>query len=296
MLRDCFIASSLSFLYLLLIIVLDEESGSRMIVAVIGGGAIGGSVAKNLVASGYDVIVTEKRPERMKELKKMGLNVTNDNKMATKQADVIILCVKPKDIESVLREICENTDGKLVISLAAAVTLNFLKKFAPKAKIVRAMPNLAIIVRESFTAYTADPELSQKDIELAVKLLSTFGIVYEVDETHMDAITALSGCAPAYLALIAESMVYAGLGVGLERDVSLRIAAQALIGTGKLILEGGKTPYQIRDMVTTPGGVTIEGLFELERIPIRHAFMSAVKAATEKSRKISSALIEKIEA
>jgi len=265
-----------------------------MIIAVIGGGVIGGAVAKNLATSGYDVIVTEKRPERIKELEGMGLKVTDNNRMAAEQANVIILCVKPKDIESVLREICENTDGKLVISLAAAVTLNFLKKIAPKAKLVRAMPNLAIMVRESFTAYTADPELSQKDIELAIKLLSAFGMVYEVSETHMDAITALSGCAPAYLALIAEAMVYAGLGVGLEREASLRIAAQALIGTGKLILEGERAPYQIRDMVTTPGGVTIEGLFELERIPIRHAFMSAVKAATEKSRKISSALIEKL--
>ena len=265
-----------------------------MIIAVIGGGVIGGAVAKNLVASGYDVIVTEKRLARIEELKKMGLRVIDDNEVAAKQADVIILCVKPKDVKSVLEEIRGNIDGKLIISLAAAVTLSFLKKIVPKAKIVRAMPNLAIMVRESFTAYAADSEMSQEDIDLAVKLLSSFGMVYKVDEIYMDAITALSGCAPAYLALVAEAMVYAGLIDGLERDVSLRIAAQALIGTGKLILEGGKAPTQIRDMVTTPGGVTIEGLFELERLPIRHVFMSAVKAATEKSRKISSALTENL--
>lgn len=258
-----------------------------MVIAIIGGGVIGGAVAKNLASNGYDIIVAEKRAERILELESMGLKATADNKMAAKKAEIIILCVKPRDVESVLKEISDEIKGKILISLAAAVTVNYLKKIAPEAKIVRAMPNLAIMVGESFTAYTAEPGLRPEELDRAIKILKVFGKVEKIDEEYMDAITALSGCAPAYIALIAEAMMYAGLEVGLERDLALKIAAQAMIGTGKIMLEERRTPSQIRDMVTTPGGVTIEGLFELEKFPIRHAFISAIKAATEKSRKIT---------
>jgi len=238
-------------------------------------------------------VVTEKRLERIKELRSMGLNVTMDNKVAVKQANIVILCVKPKDVESVFREVGDEIKGKLIISLAAAVNLNLLKRLAPEAKFIRVMPNLAIIVREAYIAYSPDSKVSREELDSALKLLSMLGKVRRVDETYMDAITALSGCAPAYLALIAEAMMYAGLEVGLDRRMALEIAAQTMIGTGKLILEGKKTPSQIRDMVTTPGGVTIEGLFELEKVPIRHAFMGAIKAATEKSHKITTTLAGK---
>lgn len=259
-----------------------------MNIAVIGGGVIGEAIAKNLVAAGYDVTVAEKRAERIRELENLGLKVTADNGMAAKSADIIFLCVKPRDVEPALKEIAEESEGKIIISVAAAASLDFLKKISPKSKFIRAMPNLAIMVRESFTAYSVSPDVSQADLEIAIKVLSVLGKVYMIDESYMDAITALSGCAPAYLALIAEAMMYAGLNIGLERELSLKIAAQAMIGAGKLILEGGRSPSQIRDMVTTPGGVTVSGLFELEKVPIRHAFMSAVKAAMEKSREISS--------
>lgn len=259
-------------------------------IAIIGGGVIGEAVAENLVSSGYKVIVSEKRAERLKELEKMGLNVTMNNKVAASQADIIILCVKPKNVKEVLEEIHEEIKNKIVISMAAAITLNFLKKIAPEAKFIRTMPNLAIIVREAFIAYCAGPELNKEELEKTIKLLESFGKVKEVEEEYMDAITALSGCAPAYLSLIAEAMMYAGLETGLERNTALMIAAQAMIGAGKLILEGNKTPSEIRDMVTTPGGVTIEGLFHLEKIPLRHAFMKAVKSAAKKSHEITLAL------
>jgi pyrroline-5-carboxylate reductase len=264
-----------------------------MSIAVIGGGVIGEAVARNLVSSGYDVIVSEKRVERVRDLEKMGLNVTMDNAAAASVAEMVILCVKPKDVEGILMEIRGKIKNKVVVSLAAAITLNFLRRVAPEARFIRAMPNLAVIVRESFIAYCAGSDLSREDLDEAVRVLSALGSVREVDESYMDAITALSGCAPAYLSLIAEAMMYAGLEVGLERNLALTLAAQAMIGTGKLILEGHKAPSEIRDMVTTPGGVTIEGLFELERFPIRHAFMSAVKAAAEKSRRITLALTER---
>ncbi|MEM2273663.1 MAG: pyrroline-5-carboxylate reductase [Candidatus Bathyarchaeia archaeon] len=258
-----------------------------MLIAILGGGVLGEAIARGLISSGYEVIVTEKRDERIRELEKLGFIVMKNNKAAVKQAEIVILCVKPKDIEDLLNEISEEIKGKILISVAAAIPISFLKKVAQGAKIFRAMPNLAVLVREAFIAYSADQNISQGDIEVVTKVLGALGKVYMVEETHMDAITALNGCAPAYMSLVAEAMMYAGLEIGLERDLTLAIVAQAMIGTGKLILDGKKTPSEICAMVTTPGGVTVEGLFELESFPVRHAFMRAIKAAAEKTRKTS---------
>jgi len=163
---------------------------------------------------------------------------------------------------------------------------------APEAKFVRAMPNMAVLVQESFTAYCASVDVTSEEKAEAEKLLSILGRVVEVDEKQMDAVTALSGCAPAFLSVIMEAMVYGGLEAGLSRDLALAASAQSMIGAGKLVLEAEKTPSEIKDMVTTPGGVTVEELRELEKVPVRHAVMCAVKAGAEKSKRISQSLTE----
>ncbi len=262
-----------------------------MSVAVIGAGVIGTALVKSLLKSRYEgkIIATDLRFERLAELKKLGVATTSDNKEAAKEAAVTIICVKPKDVVKVLAEMKDEVKGKLVISFAAAVRLSILKKIVPEAHLVRAMPNIAIMVQESLTAYSTDPEMAPEVKGKAQQILSKLGRFIEVEEGYMDAITGLSGCAPAYLSIILEALTYAGLEVGLPRDLALLSAAQSMIGTGKLVLEAEKHPAEIRDMVTTPGGVTIEGLRELEKVPIRHAFMRAIKAATAKSRRISQA-------
>jgi len=264
-------------------------------IAVIGAGAIGSAVVKSLLLSGYEgrIIATDVKVEKIKELEKLGVTATDDNKRAAKEAEIIILCVKPGDVEKVLREIRNEIKGKLVISMAAAINIAFLKTIVPEAKFVRAMPNIAILVQEAFIAYSAGLDVTTEDKGRAERLLTALGKIAEIDEKCMDAITALSGCAPAYLSIIIEAMTYAGLEAGLTKDLALTASAQSMVGTGKLILETQKNPSEIRDMVTTPGGVTVEGLRELEKIPIRHAVMSAIKAATEKSKKISRSLTEK---
>ncbi|MEM1514869.1 MAG: pyrroline-5-carboxylate reductase [Candidatus Bathyarchaeia archaeon] len=258
-----------------------------MLITILGGGILGEAIARGLISSGYKVIVAEKRIERIHELENMGLRVTGDNKAAVKQADVIILCVKPKDVKETLKEVSEEIKSKILISIAAAVPINFLKKIVSGAKIIRAMPNLAVLVREAFIAYSAESDVNEEDLRVVEKILNALGRTARVNEEQMDALTALNGCAPAYISLVAEAMMYAGLEIGIERDLALAIVAQAMIGTGKLILEGEKTPSEICAMVTTPGGVTIEGLFELESFPVRHAFMKAIKIAAEKTHKIS---------
>jgi len=270
--------------------------GDFVVVAIIGAGVVGSAVARSLVRSRRKdhIIVTDVRVDRLKELERYGVTVTTDNRRAAKEADIVILCVKPKDVGNVLEEVRNEVKGKLIISVAASVSLDFLRAAAPEARLARAMPNLGILVQESFTAYCASADVPGEDKSKAERLLSALGKVVEVDERHMDAITALSGCSPAYLAVIMEAMAQAGLEVGLPGELALTASAQTMVGTGKLILEAGKQPSEIKAMVATPGGVTEEGLKELAKVPVQQAVINAVKAGAEKSRKISKNLVGKV--
>jgi len=257
-------------------------------VAVIGAGVIGGAIIKSLMKSGYEGKITaaDALPQKLGELEKLGVTVTSDNRKAAQASDIVFLCVKPNIVAPVLKDVGKDVEGKLVISSAAAVTVGFCKRIAPEARFVRIMPNLAILVQESFTAYCCDPDVTGEDREKVKKLLGVMGISMEVEERHMDAVTAVSGSGPGYLSVILEALTYAGLKVGLPRDLALLSAAQAVLGTAKLVLETDQTAAQIRDMVTTPGGTTIEAIYELEGSQVRQALVRAVEAATRKSEAI----------
>jgi len=256
---------------------------------------IGSAIANSLLRSKYKdkIIATRRQIDKIRELEKSGVFITQDNKEAAEKASTIILCVKPLDIGRVLREIKSKISGKLVISVAAAVPLSFLKSVAPEARFIRAMPNVAVLVQESFTAYCADEDVTLEDKKVVEEVFGMMGSFMEVEEKYMDAITGLSGSAPAYLSIIIEALVYAGLKVGIPRNLCLRSSAQAMIGMGRLVLETEKHPAEIKDMVITPGGVTIQGIYELENIAIRPALMKAVEATTARSREITRSLTEK---
>ena len=257
-------------------------------IAVIGTGVIGGAIVDSLLKSKYDgkITATEIDLEKIRGLEKLGVTITSDNRKAVKASEVIFLCVKPNAVESVLKEISIELKGKMLIYTAATVPLKFCKRLVPKAKFVRTMPNIAILVQESFTAYCCDDSVTQGDKEKVKEILGVMGIHMEVKERYMDGITALSGSGPGYISVIIEALMYAGLKVGLPRDLSLYSSAQSVLGTAKLVLESGKHAAEIRDMVTTPGGTTIEAIYELEGGQIRQALMRAVEAATKKSEKI----------
>jgi len=257
-------------------------------IAVIGVGVIGGAIINSLLKSGYEGKVTaaEIQLEKVRELEKLGIAVTSDNRKAAKESDVVFLCVKPNVLKTVLKEIRKEVEGKLVVSTAAAVTVGFCKRVVPKARFVRIMPNVAILVQESFTAYWCDDDVTKEDREKLKEVLDVMGRSMEVEEQYMDAVTAVSGSGPGYLSVIVEALTYAGLKVGLPRDLALISAAQAVLGTAKLVLETGQSAAQIRDSVTTPGGTTVEAIYEVEGSGIRQALMRAVEAATKKSEKI----------
>jgi len=253
-------------------------------VAVIGAGVIGGAIIKCLQES-KDVgrVVASRRSfEALQQFKKIGAEITTDNRFAASKADVIFLCVKPNDILGVLKEIQVEAEGKLVISTAAIVSLEYLHRTAPMSRFVRTMPNIAALVGEAFTAYTCDPACSLKDKETVKVLLDSMGVCVEVEEKYMDAVTGLSGSSPAFLGIVIDALMFAGLKVGLPRELALYSAAQSMLGTAKLIIDGAMKPADIAEMVTTPGGTTIEGIYMIEDGKLRTALMNAVEAATEK--------------
>jgi pyrroline-5-carboxylate reductase len=255
-------------------------------ISVIGAGMIGGAIVKSLLKSGYQGKITaaDFQPERIKAMEELSVAATTNNRKAAADSEIVFVCVKPGDLEKVLKEMSKEIAGKLVISTAATIPLSFYKRIVPEARFVRIMPNIAVMVQASYTAYCCGENVTQEDKGKVKQLLNMMGICEEVDEKYMDAITALSGSGPGYLSIIIEALMYAGLRVGLPRDLALYSAAQTVLGTGKLVVELREHPARIKDMVTTPGGTTIEAIYELEGSQIRQALMRAVEEAAKKSQ------------
>ena len=255
-------------------------------VTIIGAGIIGGAIAETL-APHFKVIATRRKIHKLNGLEEKGVEVSQNNKEAAQKGDIIILSVKPSQVISVLKEIKEEARGKVIISFAAAIPTELMKKVASDSKIVRAMTNTAVKVRKGYTLYTHSDELEEREVALLCSIFSKLGEKQKVDENHMDVLTAMSGSGPAYIFTVVEAMIYGALREGLPRALALQAAAHTAIGASCLLLESGKHPAELRDMVLTPGGVTIDGIYELEESRIRTAFMKAISAASSRARVLS---------
>ena len=262
-------------------------------ITVIGAGMMGSAIIKSLLKGKFagKITAVDIAPEKLGDLEKLGVKVSSDNRKSATDADIIFIIVKPGDVEKVLKEINKEIKGKLLISVAATVPLNFLKKNAPaECKIVRIMPNLGAMVQAAYTAYCCGENVTAEDKEKVKTLLNMMGVCDEVDEKYMDAITAVSGSGPGYMSIIIEALTYAGLKVGLPRNLALKCAAQTVMGTGKLVIDLNEDPAKIKDMTTTPGGTTIEAIYQIEQSQIRSAMIRAIEEATKKSQSIREKL------
>lgn len=261
-------------------------------ITVIGAGMMGSAIIKSLIKSNYGGKITavDIAPEKLKDLENLGVKVTSDSRKAAADADIVFIIVKPGNVEKVLKEISKEIKDKLLISVAATVPLAFLRKNASEARIVRIMPNLGALVQAAYTAYCCEPNVTAEDKEKVKALLNMMGICDEMDEKYMDAITAVSGSGPGYMSIIIEALTYAGLKVGLPRNIALAAAAQTVMGTGKLVIELHEDPAKIKDMTTTPGGTTIEAIYQIEQSQIRPAMIRAIEEATKKSQIIREKL------
>ena len=210
------------------------------------------------------------------------------NREAAEFADVLILAVKPDQVDSVLSGIRDTfTEKHLLISIAAGVPLAKLEgALSTGARVVRVMPNTPALVGQSASGFALGKSALREDAELVMKLFSAVGIAFMLKESLLDAVTGLSGSGPAYVYLIIEALSDGGVAAGLPRDVATRLAAQTLLGSARMVLETGQHPGALKDMVTSPGGTTIEGLHELEKGKLRGTIMNAVKAATERSKRL----------
>ena len=206
-------------------------------------------------------------------------------------ANVIFLGVKPAQTAEALTEIRDHfTKKHLLISLAAGVTISKLENLLPaNARVIRVMPNTPALVGAGASAFALGKNATATDAEIAKKLLSAVGVAFQVKENLLDAVTGLSGSGPAYVYQFIEALSDGGVAAGLPRDIATKLAAQTVLGAAKMILETGQHPGALKDQVTSPGGTTIEGLHALEKGKLRATVMSAVRAATEKSKKLGQA-------
>lgn len=209
---------------------------------------------------------------------------TATNEDAVKDADVVLVCVKPGDVPAALKS-C-NLDGRLVISIAAGISIATLAGLAPGARIVRAMPNTPAQVGAGATAYAGGPSATADDLKLAGRILGAVGLAVEVPEKLLDAVTGLSGSGPAYVFLIIEALSDGGVAAGLPRALATQLATQTVLGAAQLASQSSEHPAVLREAVTSPGGTTAAGLGVLEAAAVRAAISDAVKAAAARSREL----------
>jgi pyrroline-5-carboxylate reductase len=263
-------------------------------IAILGAGQIGEALISGLLSSGWrtpaELAASTRREERAEELRERhGIDVTLSNAEAAAGAALVVIAVKPQDIETLLGEIGPLIQPEqTVLSIAAAIpTAAIERHLASGVPVVRAMPNTPAVVHEGMAGVCAGSHAAEEHLTLAEEALRHLGAVVRVSEPYMDAVTAVSGSGPAYFALLAEAMIEAGILLGLSREISTQLVVQTMLGTAKQLRDLKMHPVELREMVTSPGGTTIAAIRELEQAGIRAAFLNAIQAAMDRSRELA---------
>ena len=260
------------------------------IIGFIGAGRMAAALARGFVDSGLvapeNLIASDPVPAGRKAFgQAVGCETTDSNADVLAKAKVIFLAFKPHQLDEAMETVHDQFDGSyLVISILAGVRLAKLDEACGGlARVVRVMPNTPALVGEGACGYALGQAATSDDSELVKRLLCAVGVAYEVKESLIDAVTGLSGSGPAYGYTIIEALSDGGVAAGLSRDIATRLAAQTMLGAAKMVLETGKHPGELKDMVCSPGGTTIEGVHELEEGGVRNALINAVRSATERA-------------
>lgn len=263
----------------------DKELG------LIGVGNMGTALLKGVLSSNTidkeKTIIYDVREEVIKNrIQEFNVKAVSSNTELVQQVKFIIIAVKPQNIDSVLEEIGPKlSEDQILISIAAGVTLDYIKKFIGKnIGLVRVMPNTPALVGEGASAIAHNKNVTENDLKYVKKILNSVGKVVELEEKHIDAVTGLSGSGPAYVFIIIEALADGGVKMGLPRNIALKLAAQTVLGAAKMVIETGMHPGELKDMVASPGGTTITALHEIEKGKLRATLISAVEAATLKSK------------
>ncbi len=264
-----------------------------MVIGFIGLGnmanAIIGGIVRNAVAAPEDIVGASATLETERRIhEEYGIRTESSNIAVAKEADILILAVKPGVMPIVIEEIRDVVnENQLIISVAAGKTTKWLgEQFDKPVKVVRCMPNTPALVGEGCSAVCRNKNVSDEELGQAMRIFESFGSAEVVKESLMDTFSAVAGSSPAFVFMLIEALADAGVKGGLPRKQAYRFAAQSVMGSGKLMLETGRHPGELKDMVCSPGGTTIEGVETLEMGGFRGLIMDAVDATIEKTKRL----------
>ncbi len=267
---------------------------------LIGCGVMGEALLSRLLKQKFyqpsEILVSDPQQQRRDCLaQEYGVGVTTDNRLVvTNTTEVLLLAIKPQIFDHITSELAEWQGSSeiitkyLVISIMAGIPLQKLEIAFPKQSVVRVMPNTPAIAGAGMSAIAAGAQVKPENLELATRILQSVGLVQQVPENFMDAVTGLSGSGPGYVAILIESLTDGGVCAGLPRAIAYKLALQTVLGTATLLQESGMHPAELKDRITSPGGTTIAGIAELESGGFRSALMEAVMAATARSQELGN--------
>ncbi|WP_455138108.1 pyrroline-5-carboxylate reductase [Thermophilibacter sp.] len=259
-------------------------------VGIVGGGSMGGSVARGLVGSGATdaarTLVADHHAERRDGLAELGIRTFADERsLMAEGPDVVVLAVKPQVLPATMASVAPDAAGRLVVSVAAGVTLATLEVALPGARVVRAMPNLPVAVRSGATAVAAGASAAPGDAELVRALFSALGVAEIMREDQLDVAAVVAGCSPAFFALFVDALTRAGIRAGLPAAACRRMVEATMRGTAEQLVNGGAHPREYLEGVTSPGGTTAAALYALEPALVSGSY-AAVDAALERTREL----------
>ena len=274
-----------------------SREGVPVKLGFVGAGMMAGAMIRGLikanVVSAANLTASDSYAPSLDALsKELGISTTQDNKEVARNADVIVIAVKPAQVQEVCEDIGAGNPSALVVSIAAGITIDSMAKWVASTsggaspRIVRVMPNTPALVGELAAAYAPNDNCSAADSALVGMMLGALGTAFKVKETDLDAVTGLSGSGPAYVFQFIEALSDGGVRAGLPRNVATALAAKTVRGAATMVLETGKHPGELKDQVTSPGGTTIAGVHALEVGGMRAAVINAVVAATERAKEL----------
>lgn len=253
-----------------------------------GSAMIGGILKKGIFPKDEIIVSNLTEEGSRKSREKLGVVTTLDNREVVRRAKLVVLAVKPQFYEEVLTEVkSELTPDHMIVGIAPGKTLAWLEeKCGQPLKVVRLMPNTPALVGEGMTGACINERVTEEDAARIREITDSFGRTEFVPERLMDAVGAVSGCSPAYIFMMIEAMADAAVDLGMARKQAYSFAAQAVLGSARMVLETGMHPGELKDMVTSPAGTTIEGVRTLEKTGFRSAMFEALMAAAEKGKKL----------
>jgi pyrroline-5-carboxylate reductase len=257
----------------------------------IGAGKLAGSVIRGLMRAKFcppgEIIASEPNEQtRVALQKETGIAVTAENAEVAEKAEVIFIGVKPAMVLPVLRELSDQLQNKLLISLAGGVRISSIEKMA-NARFMRALTNTPSAICRAATGIARGSRNTNEDVDLAKRIFGAIGVVVDVEEEQIDAVTALSGSGPAFVYTVIEALAAGGTKMGLAADVALELATQTALGAAALMQESKMSPEELRKMVVTPGGTTAAGLAAMEKLGTSESLIAAIEAATKRGQEMA---------